>query len=200
MRHAQTKILLAYWNRLRGSRAAPERGEIEPSDIREILGDTFILDISPQLRTISFRLAGTRLCAAFGKELKSYGYLGLWDEDDNFEIARAISRVYNDYTPVLISHTARTDSGKFVEFETLLLPLMPIAEGSARVLGVSTPKKVPYWLGAEALTANQCKGLRSLTVPGEAPPLVPEFSENAATGEQMSRKVGHLTVLTGGKS
>jgi len=70
---------------------APERTEIEPVEIRHILGDTFILEISAQLRTISFRLAGTRLCGAYGRELKGLGYLAIWREEDNFEIAKAIA-------------------------------------------------------------------------------------------------------------
>ena len=37
MRHAASKDLFRYWETLRGSRPAPERGEIEPAEIRGIL-------------------------------------------------------------------------------------------------------------------------------------------------------------------
>src|SRR5680860_1013092 len=80
MRHENSRILFAYWERIRSGRQAPRREEIEPSDIRHLLGDTFILDVSGSLRTISYRLAGTRLCAAYGKELKGMGFLVPWDE------------------------------------------------------------------------------------------------------------------------
>ena len=42
MKHATTRMLFAYWDTLRGERAAPDRGEIEPGEIRHILADTFI--------------------------------------------------------------------------------------------------------------------------------------------------------------
>ncbi|MBE0702443.1 MAG: PAS domain-containing protein, partial [Afipia sp.] len=36
--------LFQYWNRLRNGRPAPKRTEIEPSDIKSLLADTFILE------------------------------------------------------------------------------------------------------------------------------------------------------------
>ncbi len=62
MNHASTRAVFEYWNKRRGTRPAPERGDIEPTDIRHALGDTFMLamDFVDQL---CFRLAGTRVCA-----------------------------------------------------------------------------------------------------------------------------------------
>ncbi len=114
MRHGGSRKLFDYWNTLRAGRTAPERSEIEPSDIRSILGDTFILEVSMQFRTVSFRLAGTRLCAAHGRELKGLGFLALWSEEDNYEIARSVARVYRDMTPVLLSYTAQSATGRAI--------------------------------------------------------------------------------------
>ena len=58
--------LFQYWNRLRGTRPAPRRTEIEPSDIKTLLADTFILEQDSRGLPV-FRLAGTRLCALFGR-------------------------------------------------------------------------------------------------------------------------------------
>jgi hypothetical protein len=77
MKHATTRTLYDYWSRLRGRRPAPERFEIEPGQIRHILGDTFILE-AVDLQTYNFRLAGTRLCSAYCRELKGRNILDLW--------------------------------------------------------------------------------------------------------------------------
>ena len=61
MKHATSRLLFAYWDGLRGDRAAPERSQIEPGQIRHILADTFILAIEPDGQA-EFRLAGTRAC------------------------------------------------------------------------------------------------------------------------------------------
>ena len=43
MKHSSNRELFEYWNKRRGRRSAPERGEIEPGAIRHVLADTFIL-------------------------------------------------------------------------------------------------------------------------------------------------------------
>ena len=67
MKHASTRAVFDYWNTRRGARPAPERADIDPVAIRHALGDTFMLaaDFADELR---FRLAGTRVCALFGRE------------------------------------------------------------------------------------------------------------------------------------
>ena len=79
MKQAASRALYAYWHELRGRRPAPERAEIEPGAIRQILGEAFILALD-DAAGYPFRLAGTRVCALFGRELKGESFLGLWDE------------------------------------------------------------------------------------------------------------------------
>ena len=43
MKHAASRELYAYWQERRGKRAAPERADIEPGAIRQVLSDAFIL-------------------------------------------------------------------------------------------------------------------------------------------------------------
>ena len=57
--------------------AAPERTEIEPGAIRGVLADAFILALD-RGSGHPIRLAGTRLCALFGREIKGKSFLDLW--------------------------------------------------------------------------------------------------------------------------
>ena len=212
MRHESSKSLFKYWDRIRAGRKAPRREEIEPSDIRQLLGDTFILDISGSMRTISYCLAGTRLCAAYGQELKGVAFLVPWEEKDCFELTSAVAKVYRDGIPQIICSIANTDSGKQVEFETLLLPLKAIDGNNHRILGLSSPGKTPFWLGAEPLTYNSVKSIRPALPPKvigfSDASLAPELNtadtlENIRPNNDQSygteRKVKHLTVHDGGK-
>ena len=79
--------LFQYWNRLRAGRAAPKRTEIEPADIKTLLADTFILEKDARGEAV-FRLAGTRLCASYGRELKGFAFASLWREKDQRMVAR----------------------------------------------------------------------------------------------------------------
>jgi len=78
MKHPSNRELFDYWNMRRGERLAPERGDIEPAAIRKILGDTFVLEREGGTNPV-FRLAGTRLCALFARELKGESFGKLWE-------------------------------------------------------------------------------------------------------------------------
>ena len=77
MKHAASRELYAYWQEKRGTRPAPERTEIEPGAIRGVLADAFILALD-RGSGHPIRLAGTRLCALFGREIKGESFLDLW--------------------------------------------------------------------------------------------------------------------------
>ena len=80
MKHAASRELYAYWEERRGRRAAPERAEIEPGAIRGALSDAFILSLDAA-RGHPLRLAGTRVCALFDRELRGEPFLRLWAAD-----------------------------------------------------------------------------------------------------------------------
>jgi hypothetical protein len=77
MKHPSIRQLFDHWNARRGRRAVPERSDIEPSAIRGVLADTFILSFQP-CAGHPFRVAGTRVCALFGRELKGEPFTDLW--------------------------------------------------------------------------------------------------------------------------
>ena len=85
MKLAVTIELYAYWNRLRGARSAPERNDVDPSAIRGVLADTFVLDFDKK-RGFPFRIAGSRANAIFLKELRGLSFLELWRGADRAEL------------------------------------------------------------------------------------------------------------------
>src|ERR1700755_1459796 len=79
MKHASTRTLFDYWNERRGWRPAPARSDIDPGDIRPVLSDTFMV-AADFIDGIRFRLAGTRVCALFAREIKGEPFNSLWSE------------------------------------------------------------------------------------------------------------------------
>ena len=110
MKHPSTRAVFDYWNKKRGSRPAPERADIDPTEIRHALSDTFMLaaDFVDQLR---FRLAGTRVCALFGREIKGEAFSALWSESSRKSIDDLLANVNNQATGVVAGLTARTEDG-----------------------------------------------------------------------------------------
>ncbi|MGQ5718753.1 PAS domain-containing protein [Pseudochrobactrum asaccharolyticum] len=178
MKHDWTADLLTYWDRLRGTRAAPDRRDISPRDLSGKLPNIFILrsdneDIIheelagiPRARQWQFRLAGTRLCTIYGRELRNTRFLSLWHEDVRSWLAEQLHLSGMDYRPLRLEHTSLTLNEKSCHFETLLLPLHE-SDGSLAWIGSMVALDQPLWLGSEPLISNYM-GLTSAAVPAQA--------------------------------
>jgi hypothetical protein len=159
MKHAATRMLFSYWDALRGERAAPERGEIEPGEIRHVLADTFILEIGDNQRC-EFRLAGTRICALFGRELKGEEFVGIWNEDARDEARRNVEIVTLETAGVVAGLVGETPSGASLDLELILLPLRHRSKTHSRVLGALSPSLLPHWLGFDSLGGVSTSSMR----------------------------------------
>jgi hypothetical protein len=154
MKSASSRELFDYWNDRRGSRVAPSRGEIEPGAIRRVLGDSFILTLDRDCGH-PFRLAGTRVCAIFGHELKGEAFARLFTGADRNNAGDLVGIVADEMIGVVAGVSASTPDGRSTELELLLLPLLAQEGMPMRILGALSPLNSPFWLGhtpAKALT------------------------------------------------
>jgi hypothetical protein len=147
MKHAASRELYAYWDERRGKRPAPARGDIEPGAIRNVLGDAFILANDGRAGH-PFRLAGTRICALFGRELKNEPFIGLWAAASQPTIADLITILDDEQVGTVAGVTAQNTHGEPIDLELLLLPLSSTRPSLARSVGILAPLQVPKWLGA----------------------------------------------------
>ena len=150
MKHPSVRALFDYWDQRRGRRPAPERGDIEPAAIRHVLADTFLLSFEPRMGH-PFRLAGTRVCALFGRELKGEAFLDLWPALGRNEIGDLLSIVAHESVGVVASVSGTSTAGATQTLELLALPLRHHGQTDARLLGALAPSDPPAWLGAGAL-------------------------------------------------
>jgi hypothetical protein len=115
-----------------------------------VLADTFVLarDIDQNYR---FRIAGTRVCAAFGRELKGDDFASLWSPQADYAMRYLLSVVAQETVGFVASTTGRTPSGDELEFELLVLPLKHRGRTDARLLGALVPVSIPYWFGVSTI-------------------------------------------------
>jgi len=204
MKHATSRELYDYWDRLRSGQPAPHRSDIEPSDIRRILADTFILEAGDR-ETYTIRLAGTRVCALYGREIKSTNFLDLWAAEDRQAIATLATAVATDAAAAVLSVEARTARRRSLVCELLLLQLRHGKSGYDRLLGSLAPTEQPYWIGSEPVTSQSVTSLR-LIWPDERPHFMRRTSDRPEAPDSAvvlpidnRRRRGHLFVLDGGK-
>jgi hypothetical protein len=181
MKHSSTRELFDYWNMRRGTRPAPERGEIEPGAIRRVLADTYMLNFDPRSGH-PFRIAGTRVCAAFGRELKGVAFTEIWAGASQDPIRDVLTTVATESVGVVAGASGRSCAGAVLELEFLVLPLAHRGGASTRILGALVPAEVPYWLGTQTLgrlTLGMIRYLGPLTGPCSVPRSAPAVPSNA---------------------
>lgn len=210
MRLTGSIALFQYWNRLRDGRPAPKRTEVEPADIKALLADTFILEKDTRGEAV-FRLAGTRLCATYDRELKGFSFPSLWREKDQRLVARLMHGVFQQKSVVVITYEGLSRSGRSNQFELLALPLDGGVE-NPRCLGVITSVEKPFWLGADPIIDAMIDAIRVVDPDKEpvllknrpaisVPPLAPSSLDAPETITEFgrARRIRHLVVLDGGR-
>jgi hypothetical protein len=153
MKQHTSQILFQYWNDVRGNRMAPDRFDIEPARIATILPETCILERTDD-GDLRFRLAGTRICDAFGCELRGLSLFKLVLEADRGMLDAVLHDVTSHGAVGLIEIEAACSAGRAVTFEAILLPLLHLQSGVKRYLGAISPIDPPAWLGTAVLASR----------------------------------------------
>jgi hypothetical protein len=138
MKHSSTRAFFAYWDEKRAGARAPDRSEIEPSAVRELLGDIFVLSYDAAAG-YPFRVAGTRVCALLGSDLRDRSFSALFTAHGRSEIEEIVAVVAEEMLPAVAGITAKTPDGPPAHLELLLLPFNARAHAPISLTGLLAP-------------------------------------------------------------
>jgi hypothetical protein len=138
MKHPSSREFFAYWDEKRGDAQAPDRSAIEPEAMRELLGDIFVLSCDVA-SNYPFRVAGTRLCALLGRDLKDQSFSALFNASDRREIEDIVAGVADEMLAAVAGITATAEDGSQVALELLLLPFANRAHTPLSLTGLLAP-------------------------------------------------------------
>lgn len=160
MKHVSTREFFAHWDQARGKGHAPDRVDLAPEPVRHLLADVFVLgtDSGPDY---PFRVAGTRVCALAGRDLKNESFTALFDGASRTEIANLIGIVAEETLPTIAGATATAADGRAVPMELLLLPFNTRAHAPTSLTGIL----VTFEQGALPLTSFQLTTWRHVHPP-----------------------------------
>ena len=122
----------------RGDARAPDRSEIEPGAVRELLGDIFVLSYDAAAG-YPFRVAGTRVCALLGRDLKDRSFSALFAPDGRREIEEIVAVVAEEMLAAVAGITATSEDGSPAHLELLLLPFNTRAHTPLSLTGLLAP-------------------------------------------------------------
>jgi hypothetical protein len=200
MQHGRSHELIAYWEQLRGTRAAPERSEIAPASIARQLADIFILQTSQNTKA-KFRLAGTRLCSIHGRELKDSAFELLWQAQDRRNISRLIASSISRKGPVAVNAEGISARKRVALFEFILLPLANEVHEQF-LIGMIVALGQPFWLESDSIVESRIRSIttldasRSQHLGGSRSLQSPKGAIRTIIGNNTDR----LQLLDGGKS
>ena len=138
MKHPSSREFFAYWDEKRGDARAPDRSEIEPGAVRELLGDIFVLSYDAA-SGYPFRVAGTRVCALLGCDLKDRSFSALFAPDSRRDIEDIIAVVAEEMLAAVAGITATSQDGSPAHLELLLLPFNTRAHTPISLTGLLAP-------------------------------------------------------------
>jgi hypothetical protein len=138
MKHPSNREFFAYWDDKRGGARAPDRSEIEPAAVRELLGDIFVLSYDAAAG-YPFRVAGTRVCALLGCDLKDRSFSALFAPGGRREIEQIIAVVAEEMQAAVAGITATAADGSPAHLELLLLPFNARAHAPISLTGLLAP-------------------------------------------------------------
>src|ERR1700759_4293748 len=161
MKHPVSREFFTYWESKRGNARAPERGDVDPSALREQLGDIFVLSYD-DAATYPFRVAGTRICALFGGDVKDASFPALFARKHRRDISDIIAAVAEDVVPAVAGLTAPSADGRTTHLELLLLPFNARAHCPVTLTGVLAPFETKH---GGALSALRLASRRTIHPP-----------------------------------
>lgn len=138
MKHPANREFFAYWNEQRGEDIAPDRSAMAPDAVRHLLGDIFVLGYD-LAKGYPVRVAGTRMCALLGSDLKGRSFTDLFSGDSRRDIEDILVIVAEESLATVAGVTASTAGGVPAHLELLLLPFSARAHTPLSLTGLLAP-------------------------------------------------------------
>jgi hypothetical protein len=138
MKHPSSREFFKYWDEKRGGARAPDRSEFEPSAVRGLLGDIFVLSYDAAAG-YPFRVAGTRVSALLGWDLRDRSFSSLFKPEGRREIEEIIAIVAEEMLAAVAGITAVAQDGSHTHLELLLLPFSARAHTPLSLTGSLAP-------------------------------------------------------------
>jgi hypothetical protein len=168
MKHPASREIFAYWDLRRGAASAPARADFDPAALRPHLGDMFVVGFDGA-RNNAIRVAGTRVCARFGRELKGLAFRALWHPRDRRLVDDIADAVAFEHQACVVGAIGRDAGGFQTSFEVLMLPFANATLARPSFTGLMVPLTAPASSGTGRTLALAVGSWRRIGIVGRPP-------------------------------
>ena len=193
--HPGSRRLFSHWEALRAERAYPTREEFIFEPIKDLLPDMVILDRDHLRDSFRYRLAGSRVCGLFGKNLTTTDALLNWDNFEKNIISKQLNTALLQFQPSLIRMRLTTDTGQIVALEFIALPIQLRDSDRMQLVGGMFAFRDSRNLGHSTIVAQELASARIIWTEHS---IAPENHTRLAPRPQNFS--GKLRVIAGGKA
>jgi hypothetical protein len=158
--HPGSRQLFRHWEMLRAERACPTREEIDLKALRDIVPDLLVIERDYLRSAFKFRLAGTRVCALFNRNITGGNVFDGWDAFEADVISRHLLTVHNQMQPAVIRMRFTTDRRQTVAAELVALPVQMRGSHRIQILAGLFPFRAAQSLGHAGITGRELASAR----------------------------------------
>ncbi len=194
MRQAAATKILAYWDSLNSESLVPAASAVDPRALKSHLPDLFMLERLDRA-VFAFRLAGTRMCQRFGRELRDHDFVRLFPAKQHGEVLAQLNRALQTGESVVIQAGAVMLDNTTVGAEIVLMPLTDAEGRVVRLLGALLPEDNDALRNGECYVALRLEAAQSAAAYGAAQ----EAAANAVFAAARETRVSFLRVVDGHK-
>ncbi len=166
--HPGSRAIFRHWEAIRGESPAPHRGDVELRQLGQFVSWLFIMERSTRSGGYVWRLAGSKVCELWRRELTGSEVLTGWDRFELETIERLLDGVSKDLQPCALRFTLTTSLDQIIDVEIIALPLRA-RDGSIQIFGGALPFRDAEALGCERIVSIELTSARTIwtePVPG----------------------------------
>ncbi|MBL8893813.1 MAG: PAS domain-containing protein [Rhizobiales bacterium] len=167
--HPGSRAIFRHWEAIRGEDSAPHRDAVNLRQLGQFVSWLFIMERSPRTEGYIWRLAGSKVCDLWRRELTGSEFLTGWDRFEFETIRRLLDGVSKNLQPCTLRLRLTTSLAQVIDVEIIALPLRA-RDGSIHVFGGVLPFRDVEALGHERIANVEFCSARTIwtePVPGE---------------------------------
>ncbi|MBL8905326.1 MAG: PAS domain-containing protein [Rhizobiales bacterium] len=167
--HPGSRAIFRHWEAIRGESPAPDRDDLDLRQLGQFVSWLFIMERSPRTGGYVWRLAGSKVCELWRRELTGSEVLTGWDRFEFETIQRLLNGVSKNLQPCTLRLRLTTSLGRIIDVEVIALP-MRARDGSIHVFGGVLPFRDAEALGHERIASIDLSSARTIwtePVPGD---------------------------------